>query len=491
VDPSQRIAELEVELAAKDGRIAAQDALIAEQSARIAAQDARIAQLEAQVKMLLEKLGRNSGNSSLPPSSDPPGSRGGSKSKLTKGKRRRGGQVGHRGSHRSLLPADRVDDIIDFFPAQCEHCCERLPKTPDPLARRYQSTELPAFEPHTTEYRRHAVECPRCKATTCAPYDPLKIPSSPFGPRLMSAIALLTGVYHLSRRKTVQLLSDLVGVRISLGAVSAVEARVSEAVVPAVDEASERVAKAAVKHTDGTSWLLAGAMVSLWTIATACATVFKIIPNGRADTLRPLYGKMRGILVSDRATALNFWAMERRQICWAHLLRKFVSFEERAGPARDFGRELLELTGIIFKYWHDYRDGRLSRDMLVTWMAPVRLQFEALLKRAVDAKVDGISGSCDDMLSHRLALWTFVEHNGVEPTNNHAERELRAFVLWRKRSFGTQSERGNRFAERLMTIAHTARKQSKNVLELLTACCIAHQDGGAVPSLFEPERAAA
>jgi transposase len=307
----------------------------------------------------------------------------------------------------------------------------------------------------------------------------------------MSAIALLTGVYHLSRRKTVQLLSDLVGVRISLGAVSAVEARVSEAVVPAVDEASERVAKAAVKHTDGTGWLLAGAMVSLWTIATVCATVFKILPNGRADTLRPLYGKMRGILVSDRATALNFWAMERRQICWAHLLRKFVSFEERAGPARNFGRELLELTGIIFKYWHDHREGRLSRDMLVTWMAPVRVQFEALLKRAVKAKVDGLSGSCEDMLSHRLALWTFVERSGVEPTNNHAERELRAFVLWRKRSFGAQSERGNRFAERLMTIAHTARKQDKNVLELLTACCIAHLDGGSAPSLFEPEHAAA
>jgi transposase len=498
VDPYLRIAELEAELASKDARIAAQgvriaeqDAQLAGQSARIAAQDARIAELEQKVATLLEKLNRNSGNSSLPPSSDPPGSRGGSKSKPTKGKRRRGGQAGHRGSHRSLLPADRVDDIINFFPAQCEHCCERLPQTPDPLARRYQSTELPAFEPHTTEYRRHTVACPRCKATTCAPYDPDKIPSSPFGPRLMSAVALLTGVYHLSRRRTVQLLSDLVGVKISLGAVSAVEARVSEAVLPAVEEANERVVGAAVKHTDGTGWLQTGKMLSLWTIATACATVFKIVANGRADTLRPLYGKLRGILVSDRATALNFWAMERRQICWAHLLRKFVSFEERDGPTGDFGRELLELTGIIFAYWHDYRDRHLKRDVLVTWMVPVRAQFEALLERAVAAKIDGLSGSCADMLAHRLALWTFVERDGVEPTNNHAERELRAFVLWRKRSFGTQSERGNRFAERLMTIAHTARKQSKNVLELLTACCVAHLDGGSAPSLFETERSAA
>jgi transposase len=307
----------------------------------------------------------------------------------------------------------------------------------------------------------------------------------------MSAVALLTGVYHLSRRRAVQLLSDLVGVRISLGAVSAVEARVSEAVVPAVEEACERVANAAVKHTDGTTWLQTGTMLSLWTIATACATVFKIVANGRAETLKPLYGKLRGILVSDRATALNFWAMERRQICWAHLLRKFVSFEERDDPASQFGRELLEYTGIMFEYWHDYRDGKFGREGLRTWMAPVREQFEALLERAVAAKILGLSGSCADILVHKAALWTFVEREGVEPTNNHAERELRAFVLWRKRSFGTQSERGNRFAERLMTVAHTARKQSKNVLEFLTACCVAYVDRGAVPSLFERERAAA
>jgi transposase len=366
-----------------------------------------------------------------------------------------------------------------------------LPKTPDPAPKRYQYTELPAFEPHTTEHRRHGVDCLRCGGKTWAPYNPAEIPSSPFGPRLMSAVALLTGVYHLSRRRAVQLLSDLVGVRISLGAVSAVEARVSEAVAPAVDEVCERIANAAVKHTDGTTWLQAGAMLSLWTIATAFATVFKIVANGRADTLKSLYGELSGILVSDRATALKFWAMERRQICWAHLLRKFVSFAERDGPTGQFGRELLEYTGIMFEYWNDYREGKLRRDTLRAWMAPVREQFEALLKRAVAADLLGVSGSCADILDHRAALWTFIEHDGVEPTNNHAERELRAFVLWRKRSFGTQSERGNRFAERIMTIAHTARKQSKNVLEFLTGCCVAQLDHGAHPSLFEPQSAAA
>jgi transposase len=266
--------------------------------------------------------------------------------------------------------------------------------------------------------------------------------------------------------------------------VSAVEARVADAVKPAVDEAWTRVEGAAVKHTDGTSWLKAGALLALWTIASTTVTVFKIVTDGSRATLAPLYGALRGILVSDRATALNFWAMERRQICWAHLLRKFVSFTERAGPSAAFGRELLDYTGLLFEYWHDYKAGKLDRVTFRAWMAPVRTQVEAVLARAVAANIARLSGSCADMLEHKLALWTFVEHDGVEPTNNHAERELRAFVMWRKRSFGTQSDRGNVFAERLMTVAHTARKQGRDVLPFLTACCEAHFAGTHAPSLF-------
>jgi len=290
----------------------------------------------------------------------------------------------------------------------------------------------------------------------------------------------------INQRARQHLLSDVVGVEISLGAVSAVEARVSDAVTPAVEEAWTRVEQAAVKHTDGTSWFQSGLMCSLWTIATSVATVFRILKDGKASTLAPLFGRKLGILVSDRATALNFWAMELRQVCWAHLLRKGISFSERDGPAGTLGRELLDYIAITFDYWGQLKGGQLSRDKFRELMAPVRLQVESLLERGVAAKLPHVSGSCADMLEHRAALWTFVEREGVEPTNNHAERELRAFVLWRKRSFGTQSERGNLFAERLMTVAHTARKQNKNVLAFLTDCCRAARDGAKAPSLFAP-----
>jgi transposase len=302
----------------------------------------------------------------------------------------------------------------------------------------------------------------------------------------MAVVALLTGVYHVSRRAAARLLSDLVGVKVSLGAVSAIEGRVSTAVKIAVEEVWQHVVdEATVKHTDGTTWFQAGTMCALWTVATMKATAFKILANAKKATLAALFGdKHRGTLVSDRATALTFWAMERRQICWAHLLRKFISFSEREGRGGVVGRELLDYVGVIFEYWDDVKAGKLTRAAFRELMAPVRKNVEAALQRAAAAKIKSVSGSCADILEHAAALWTFVDRVDVDPTNNHAERELRSFVLWRRRSFGTQSERGNLFAERLMTVAHTARKQNKNVLAFLAATCVAARDGIKAPSLF-------
>jgi transposase len=463
------------------------DERIDELEERLRDRDARIAELERRLSGLLAKLGQNSGNSHLPPSSDSPEERRKrrNKDKAKRKQRKRGAQKGHAGSHRALLPEDKVNKFINLFPTECENCWNALPQVPDPSAPRYQQTEIPPLDPHTTEWRRHAVDCPDCGYRTRARYDEHVIPASAFGPRLMAVMALLTGVYHLSRRKAVDLLSDVLSVRVSLGALSAVESRVSDAVQPAVDMAWKQVERADVKHTDGTSWSQAGLTMALWTIATKAATVFKILTDNAKATLQPLYGTLHGILVSDRAKALNFWAMERRQICWAHLLRKFVSFSERDGPAGKFGKELLDYTGLVFDYWHEFKAGKLDRETLVARMVPVRQQMGALLERASSSVIAGLSGSCADILTHKAALWTFVEVAGVEPTNNHGERELRTFVMWRKRCFGTQSDRGNVFAENLMTVAHTARKQNKNVLQFLTACCEAQIDKKDTPSLFD------
>jgi transposase len=484
VEGGSEVEELRAALAARDADLAARDADLAARDAEVAELREQVTQLTEVVRRLEEQLGQNSNNSNKPPSSDPPGTK---RPKRKKGIRRRGGQKGHRGSHRTLLPPEQVDDIVDLYPAECESCWEPLPEVPDALARRHQLTELKPLAAHTTEWRRHAVVCPCCGFKTRAKYDPDVIPRFSFGPRLMAVVSLLTGVYHLSRRQTVRLLRELLGVRMSLGSVSAIERRVGDAVEPAVDEALEVALAAAVKHADGTTWLRAGVTLSLWVLATTAVTVFKVLANGQKDTLRDeLFGRVRGILVSDRATALKFWAMARRQVCWAHLARKFISFSERDGPAGKLGEELLEYTGLLFEYWSQLREGRLSRATFVERMAPVRRQLEAVLERAAATKIRGVAGSCADILEHREALWTFVERAGVEPTNNHAERELRGIVLWRRRSFGSQSERGDAFAARMMTIAHTARKQGREVLDFLEACCGPRSEGAPAPSLLAP-----
>jgi transposase len=478
----QHIRELEELVAAQSARIAAQVEQIAARDAEIVELKRQFLELTQVVAGLKEQLNRNSGNSSCPPSSDSPSNRAARREKRTKSGKKRGGQPGHPGSKRDLVPADQVTEFKDLFPTQCENCWFPLPQIRDPGALRFQTFEFPQPKVHVTEWLEHGVLCPRCNYKTRASSAPVS--KSPFGPRLASVIVLLTGVFHLSRRSAVRMLADVLGIDVSLGAVSAVEARVSEAVKPAVAEVWQKIEEAAVKHTDGTSWYQGGVLCSLWTIATTVATVFKVLANGKAETLVPMFGKKLGILVSDRATALNFWAMDMRQVCWAHLLRKAIAFSERDGPSGTYGRELLGYIKIMFGYWYQMKDDKLSRGEFRKLMAPLRKQVEAMLERAVAAKLPQISGSCQDILAHRAALWTFVHLEDVEPTNNHAERELRAFVLWRKKSFGTQSERGNQFAERLMTVAHTARKQNKNVLAFLTACCIAERDGSTPPSLF-------
>jgi len=465
----------------RDQRISELEAENATSKVRVAELERKVDELMKVVLSLKEQLDRSSSNSSKPPSSDSPSQRAERQGKGATGGRR-GGQLGHKGSKRALVPPEQVTETKPLFPLECENCWAALPQVPSAKPQLFQTVELPPLKPHVTQFERHCVACPRCRHQTWASIS--EIPATPFGPRLSAVIGLFTGVYHLSRRSAVRLVGDVLGIDISLGAVSTIEERVSEAVKAPVDETWAKLDEAKVKHTDGTSWFQAGVMCSLWTIATSVATVFKILANGQGTTLAPLFGKKLGILVSDRATALKFWAMDQRQICWAHLLRKAISFSERDGPSGAIGRELLELIGILFTYWHQLRGGELSRDQFRELMAPVRRQVEAVLERALALKLTHVSGSCEDILEHRAALWTFVEQEGVEPTNNHAERELRAFVLWRKRSFGTQSNRGNLFAERLMTVAHTARKQNKNVLEFLTACCLAARNGNLPPSLF-------
>jgi transposase len=462
----------------RDRRVAELEKEVADLRTMVKALLADNARLQAENDDLRAQLGKNSSNSSKPPSTDSPADRELRRGKAPSGKKR-GGQPGHKGSQRELLTPTRPP--VDCFPKICRRCDSRLPRQPDPDPLRHQTVDLPQIEAEVLEWRLHRVTCD-CGAVTCGVLPP-GISRSMCAPGLTALIALLTGDHKMPRRRAVSLLSDVLGIEISLGALSEAEETASEAVAAPVAVVRDLVADAPIKHADATGWRQGNQARTLWTIASAAVTVFFITKDGSMAGLRGLFAKIKGILVSDRGKQFGFWAMDQRQICWAHLIRRFTDFAERSGAAGDLGKGLLLCAETVIHWWHRVRDGTMSRPQFQAVMESMGYVIERHLENGVRLGIRGVSGSCADILAHRAALWTFVRISSVQPTNNEAERALRGFVLWRKTSFGTQSDRGSRFAERIMTVTHTLRKQRRHVFSYLRAACQASLRGELAPPL--------
>lgn len=448
----------------------------------LADRDRRIAELEAENARLRGETEKSSRNSGKPPSSDTPAQRA-DRPKAPPSGRKPGGQPGHDGHERTRIPAEQVTESSEHFPKRCRRCARRLPRVPCGAPLVHQTVELPVIVPLVYEYLLHAVACD-CGIVTRAPL-PRGVSRGMCGPRLAALFALLVGVYQMSRRDTVALASDVLGVRISLGALSKSEGRVAKMLAPAHTQAATLVKRARAKYVDATRWLRKATGRTLWVIGSRLATVFHIVEDGTRERLKDLVGTL-GVFISDRGSQFeDLWAMDRRQICWAHLLRKFVSYTELPDErAAEIGGHLLFLSQTLLSAWHRVRDGTMSAAEFRDFVVRLRPVFEGHLTRGVELRLVGFSGSCENILAHREALWTFAFVAGIEPTNNHAERELRRFVMWRKTSFGSQSERGEQFAERVMTVVHTLRKQDRHVLSFLRDTIEASLRGNAVPSLI-------
>lgn len=470
---AQPEAERIIELVQQNAALAEQNAIFAEQ----------IKILTEQVDELTRQLNKNSSNSHKPPSSDGVGRRKSTRKPKKRSARKRGGQPGRKGSKREMLEAELVDAIVNIFPEVCEFCLERPPEVISSAPYRHQVVDL--LEKNggrsVTEYRCHAVAC-QCGQVVSAPVS--QAPQHAFGPRLSAVVCLLSGTYQMSRRQVRVALKELYGIAMSLGSVSNIEGRMSEALKTASDEAMAHVENSAVKHADETSFLRDSLRCSAWVFANALVSVYRIVDDGKRISLRANLRKVKGILVSDRASVFLYWPMFRRQICWSHLLRTFTDFSERDGPAGQFGKELIEYCELVFHYWREHRAGRLADADYKRWISSVQENMKPCLQRATKANLKYVSGSCENLLAHWDAMWTFVENAAVDPTNNHAERELRRLVLWRKRSFGSQSERGDRFVERILTVTQTMRKKAGDTLGFLQQSFLSHIANASAPSLL-------
>jgi transposase len=446
----------------------------------------RLAALQSRVRDLEGQLGRNVTNSSVPPSANPLGAPKPRGKKSTG--RPTGGQPGHPAHLRRRLPPERVQRIRDFIPQQCQRCQEPLAHAAaanDPEPTWHQVAELPKLAAEITEYRGHFRTCPGCGTLNHAAI-PADIKAYCVGPRLAATLSYLTGRHHLSQRGLEELVEDVFEVPLSLGTVGHLAQQMSAALAPAHAEALQKVRAAAVKNVDETSWKLAGAGCWLWAAATSTAAAFVIHPRRSAAGLTALLGAaIEGIVGSDRwSVYTSKMAKERWQICWAHLKRDFQAMVDRNNAGSASGEELLLLTRALFEWWHRVRDGTLSRRRFRRYAASLREDVVIVLEQGRACGCAKTAATCRELLAVEEALWTFVRVEGVEPTNNHIERMLRLAVLWRKRSFGSQSDAGCRFAERLLTVVQTRRLQARSVLEYLYEALVAHRASLPAPKLM-------
>ena len=431
------------------------------------------------------RLKTNSSNSSIPPSANPLGADKPVKKK--KSKRPRGGQPNHPPHLRQLLPPEQVTQVDKILPGDCEKCHAKLAKNPgphDPPPERFQTVELPPIVVKVTEYQAHARTCGGCGHVTRATI-PAEIRAHVFEPRFTAVLSYLTGCHGISKRGVEEIVETIFNVPIGLGTVSNLEQDVSAALEPAHAEVKQSVQEAAVKFADETSWKLKGALCWLWAAATAAAVVFVIHAKRSAVGLGAVLGEeIFGIVHSDRWSVYLQVPAERRQLCWAHLKRDFQKVVDLGGPSQFVGRRGLRIVKELFAAWHAFQEGKVTRDKLTTLMLPLELRLNKALLEGEFGDDARVATFCKNVLKLEAGLWTFVKHEGVEPTNNYMERLLRRAVLWRRRSFGCTSAAGCRFVERILTVVQTCRLQRRNVLDYLERAVHAHRHGQPCPRLL-------
>jgi transposase len=445
----------------------------------------RLAALEALVRELTARLGTNANNSSTPPSANPPQA----PTPVTKTPtgNKPGAQPGHPAHLKRRLPPERLTRTVPLVPNRCERCHEPLPPKPgpkDPEPTWHQVAELPPTAAWVTEYQGHYRTCPGCGTLNHAPI-PADLKAHSVGPRLAATLAYLAGCHHVSKRGCEEIAAAVFEAPLALGTVSHLEAQMSAALAVPHDEALQAVRRAEVKHVDETGWKQAGQKRWLWLAATATVAAF-LIQVGRGFTaLKALLGTdVIGFLCSDRWAVYDQWPRWRRQVCWAHLKRDFQKLVDRGGAAAPLGERLLRIERRVFEEWHLFRGGTFGRRALQNHLDSDAREFEQVLESGrgcADAKA---AAFCENLLALVPAVWRFVVTEGIEPTNNHAERLLRRGVLWRKNAFGCHSARGCRFVERILTAVQTLRLQGRPVLRYLVDALVAHRHGLNAPSLL-------
>jgi transposase len=428
--------------------------------AQVAALTERVAELEA-------RLNRSPQNSSLPPSGQHPHAK--PPSNKPKSKRNRGGQPGHPRHERALIPAERCDEIVTLKPNACRRCGKKLTGCDDePL--RHQVWELPEIKPIVVEYQRHRLTCCGCGESTCGEL-PAGVPTNTAGPRLVALTAMLMGCFRQSKRRVALFLEQVLGQPCSPGWVVKLQNQATAALRPAYEQLAAQLPAQDQLSLDETPSKEGPTKAWLWTCVARSFTLFALRATRGACVVAELLGETYGgVVTCDRAKAyFPVGGTGRLQWCWAHLKRDFQALIDSSdGQLKRLGHDLMRPTKELFRHWSRCRDGTIARAQFEQLMQPIRQEVDALLLRAAFSGNARLFGMCEPLYDHRKWLWTFVDVEGVEPTNNASERALRHAVIWRKLSFGTQSAAGSQFVETILTTVETCRQHGRNLFAYLT-----------------------
>ena len=451
----------------------------------------KLLELDEENKTLKSKIAAvstDSTNSSKPPSSDGPQV---VRSKKKKSSRSPGGQKGHKGHKRELLPADKMDNIVDHYPSACGKCAapmdqESCEPTSEPT--RHQTFELPKeIKPIMTEHRCHELGCKTCGHRTRADL-PAEVAQSQFGPRVHGAVAYLTSVHKIGRRGIVEIMNTLFGLNLCLGSVCNCIDRVSPELEPVAEQARQSLPQSGNLNIDETGWKCKGDRRYLWVFVSHLVVYFTIAASRGANVLRSVLGEtFKGVITSDDHSAYSSYHKKGlRQLCWAHLIRKFKGLKETRGSpdAYVFAKYMLKEMGHILSCWHAFREGCITRRQLMDATALPRARMKRYCLKYKSSPDREVSARAERMLHNWPHLFTFVHHEGVEPTNNVSEQALRSAVQWRKLCFGNQSENGERFTERILTVTRTCQLHGKNSFHFLSDLMEAAFKGMPRPSLL-------
>jgi len=487
VEEQQReIENLRDQLARREQRLAEQEKQIADAEKQIADAEKQIADLERQLALRKQ----NSTNSSKPPSSDGLAGEQRPRGRKRKSRRKPGAQPGHAGHHRRLVPTAEVSAVKVLLPGQCGHCGERLPQNPRKVTaqgepRRHQVTEIPLIQAHITEYQFPDVVCVHCGKTTRAPL-PEEI-AGHFGPQLAALIAYLTVVCRMPRRVVESLLAEVLGIEISLGSTQKCWEEASRAVAAPCQELEQQLRHEPVLNADETGWRTNGDKRFLWAFVAARYVVYTVDPTRGSEVLIRLLGAVfQGILCSDRFSAYLKYHKGKGQFCWAHLKRNLLGIVEftKSSAVERFCRDALAQHARLFRLWHKFRGGQIDRSRLILRSIPIQKRIVELAERHLDSRHREVRNLATALFEYNDRLFTFLEEEGVEPTNNSVERALRTGVQWRKICFGNRSAAGELATARLLTVAETCDLQQLSTLAYLAAAIACHRRRQLVTSLL-------